>query len=798
MISTLAQNQPAAIGPAEPAAEAAARPLPARSRFAAKAFAFAALAALFWIGAWAAYLWGYLGPAGLAALDLQQMAIQAAAVLLPPLLFLAVAAALARAAAMQAAAEAMLAASERLFAADETAARSAARLSRAVRRELDTLNTGLDAAFQRVRSLESLIEHQIAALDEAGARAEVRGDSIALRLGQENQRIELLSNALADTATRAGETVAAKTAQLRAGLEAAEDTLTRRVDMLSDRLTDAAHRSHDTLAAHAAQVKATLETAQGAFAGEVESLSGSLDAAAARAHENLAGRAAQMKNTVETAEGVLHQRVEALAEALIAAAARASETVAGRTAQLKATLETVEGTLKMAAQSLDVQAAGFRAAANAAADAPLAAATELGRAAGRIQEASDAAMGRAEFVLARHEKHRAGLNEQLQKLKDDADAFETALSQQRSSMESALAALTAEAQKFESAAGDAERHLDLMMANAASRAGQLTAAFATESEKLRQTGEAAAKVLGALVANLNDAGTGAQALIADSTNRAKQEARLLVGEAMAECERLLRGAGEMQSEAGRIRELLAGTADNLERHLLRLPGLAQEEAKRVRLLVATETEQILDLSARTLSTIHSRASHKPAAAPPPSDPQAPPAPEPEPEGLKALARKLTARPRKKDAPADSKSWEMKALLAAVESGEAENRALRPGNAAALGALELALADLAVDLSALDEAAEPADEDWKRYLAGDRAVFARKLAGAIDAQAVDRIATLYRDDERFHAAADSYLGEFETLLAKAREGDGGGLLTSTMLSADTGKIYLAIAYALGRL
>ena len=257
------------------------------------------LVSLFWIGVSCAFIWGLLGPQGLHNLALAaKAAFTAAAFLLPPLLFLSVAAALARSAAMTDATRALLVASERLFAADETAANNAARLARAVRRELDGLNTGLDVAFQRMRTMEAVLEKQISTLDDAGARAQVRGDSIAARLNQESTRIETLGDQLTEAAGRAG------------------------------------------------------------------------------------------------------------------------ETVAGRAAQLKATIETAEGTLKMAGQSLDVQAAGFRAAITLAAESPLEAAKSLEAQAQRIQDVSDAAMARAEFVLARHEKHRAGMGELVDKLKE--------------------------------------------------------------------------------------------------------------------------------------------------------------------------------------------------------------------------------------------------------------------------------------------------------------------------------------------------------------------------------------------
>ena len=671
------RSQPVLLQTAEPLGEADARlahrPAP---KFGPAAVTFAVVLSAFWAGAAAAYLWGYFGPKGLAGLDVQELALFVAVTFIPPMLFVAAAWAMARAQQMAAASQMLADATDRLFSADETASRTAARLGRAVRRELDALNAGLDGAFARLRALETVLENQIAALDEAGARADVRGEAVAARLTAERERIEAVAGSLSD------------------------------------------------------------------------------------------------------------------------AAARAAETVAGRTAQLKSSIETAEAQLKTAGTTLDAQAASFRAAAGAAADAPHAAAVELDRQAKRIESVADAAMARAEFVLGRQERHRTGMNELMQRLKDESAAFENALSRERSSMEQAIQALGGEAQKFETVTGGAERHLELIMANASARASQLTSNFMREAEKLKDASDSANTTLANMINALQEANAGAQTLIGETANEAKVNARALVGEAMAECERLLRTSGELSAEAAEIRTTLAKTVEDVTHHLLTLPGIAQQEARRVREMVRSETEEILDLSARTLSTIHARSvprTVRPAIAPPAPEP-------PESEGLLGMAKRLTQRQRRKpsEPPAggEPKAWEMRTLLAAVETSEA--RDLKPSGAAALGALEAALADLAIDLDGITAQAAPGEDEWRRYLAGDRSIFARRLGETIDDDTVNRIATLYREEPRFRDAANAYLAEFESLLARAKEGDGGGLLTSTMLSADTGKIYLAVAYALGRL
>lgn len=638
---------------------------------------YALILSAFWIGAAGAWAWGYFGPGAMFKLSIEQMVLFGFGALMPPLFMITTAWAFTRGQAMASAAVTLAAATDRFFAVDETASRRVARLGRTVRHELDALNVGMDGAFARLRALETVLENQIAALDEAGARADVRAETASSRLAEERERMDQIAGLLIDSASRA------------------------------------------------------------------------------------------------------------------------SETIAGRAAQLKAMVEAAEGSLKTIGQSLETQAANFQSAANAAAEAPQSVAVELDKQAKRIEAVADAAMARAEFVLGRHERHRTAMSELLQKLRDEGEKLETALAAQQKALEGSMETLSARASQFEGLASNADRDFELLMVNAATRAAQLSQGFVREVEGLKQTSDEATMALARVVDALREAGVSAQTLITESTAESKNSTKILVGEAMAECEKLLRTASELTQQAKEVKASLAASADEIQHHVLSLPGVAKQEAQRVRDVVRSETDEILDLSARTLATIHARSAPRGGARGASEEVPAA-AEEAENPSLLSLARRLTQRQKRKEPEDKDKAWDMRALLTAVDSGDARARELKPDAAAALAALQAVLADLAIDLDAIVVDTAPGEEEWRRYVAGDRTIFARRIADTIDADCVDRIAALYRENPHFRDAANAYLSEFELLLERAKENNGGGLLTSTILGADTGKIYLAVAYALGRL
>jgi hypothetical protein len=515
--------------------------------------------------------------------------------------------------------------------------------------------------------------------------------------------------------------------------------------------------------------------------------------------EDASARAGVKAETIAQRLQAERESIEQLTRRMDEVSSRAAEMLAGRAAQLKTMIESAGGEIRAAGSSLEAQAAQFREAVESAAAVPRDTALELDRQSKQIESAADTAVARAEFVLARQERQRTAMAELLAQLKEDAAKFDVTVEAHCAAATRTAQLLTAEAKKLDEIADDGLRRIDAAMANAEARASQLSTGFGKEAERVKETADVAASSVGRAVEALREAAESARVLVAETTSDSQRRSKEFVGEAMGQCDQLLKAASSVAEQAEKARAILAKAAQETERHIVSLPGIAQQEAAHVRETIRQETELLLDMSARTLATLQSRVGRRTSAPAPEEQPAAPEQPEPPPEpaseGLRGLARRITNPKRRPDEPRSrTTSYQLSEVLAAAERSDG-----KPGlkSNVTLGSLQATLTELAVDLGDLvTDNVDPAL--WRRWIQGDRTVFARQLAASIGPESVDRIAALYRDNQRFHDAADAYIGEFEELLKRTRSNDPDGLLVSSILTADTGKIYLAIAYALGRL
>ncbi len=142
-------------------------------------------------------------------------------------------------------------------------------------------------------------------------------------------------------------------------------------------------------------------------------------------------------------------------------------------------------------------------------------------------------------------------------------------------------------------------------------------------------------------------------------------------------------------------------------------------------------------------------------------------------------------------PERSQSGWLSNLLAAASREAAEPRppTRRPSRES--------LNSITTDIASLVEGPMAA-EMWERWRQGDPNAISRRLYTAAGQQAFEDVRRRIRNDPPFRESVIRYVNEFERLLAKIGQSDKDGAQSRAAMLSDSGKVYMLLAHAAGRL
>jgi hypothetical protein len=99
-------------------------------------------------------------------------------------------------------------------------------------------------------------------------------------------------------------------------------------------------------------------------------------------------------------------------------------------------------------------------------------------------------------------------------------------------------------------------------------------------------------------------------------------------------------------------------------------------------------------------------------------------------------------------------------------------------------------------SAVDE--DVAVEVWRRFNQGEHGVISRNIYNHEGQKTFEQVKRRYENDTTFRHIVDRYLTDFERMLQDAKKADPKGRTMHTHLVSETGRIYLVLGHASGRL
>ncbi len=140
------------------------------------------------------------------------------------------------------------------------------------------------------------------------------------------------------------------------------------------------------------------------------------------------------------------------------------------------------------------------------------------------------------------------------------------------------------------------------------------------------------------------------------------------------------------------------------------------------------------------------------------------------------------------------------VAAAKEVRQAAQQARNAAAAAEANANRTQIEPFRLDVAVISRAVDPATASaiWNRIRAGQRNVMVRSIYSPDARGAFDQVASRIKTDNELAQTVARYLGDFERIIKDADARDTTGRLAHTHLISDTGRVYLFLAHASGRI
>jgi ABC-type transporter Mla subunit MlaD len=701
----------------------------------------------------------------------------AATVVIPIALFWFLAMLVWRAQELRLMSQAMTEVAVRLAEPDRMAEQSVASLGQAVRRQVSFMTEAVSRALGRAGELEALVHNEVGALERSYSENEHKIRGLIQELAGERHALVGTSDQVSETLRSLGHEVPAlieKLSHQQVKLAKIIEGAGQNLIALETQISTASGNLETTLSNRTQYLQTVLDDYTRALDATLASRAEALDA--------------QLVERTRALDSAFSERVRLFDESILRSTMAIDTTVSEKARALSSAMET-QG--KVLAETLGRQAHEMDETLMHGINAVRRTSENITRQSVKAIEGlsnqADLLKNVSENLLQQISNVTSRFDGQGQSIMRAANALETAnfridatLQKRHGELTETLSRLSGKAEQLDGVLHGYSSTLEGSISNTEARAKALTAEMSRGAE---MQAKAALSELERLRAETESHTTRALEDLRGKFSNVSREVSEHLGNLSS---RFNETSEELRSKAQRAAAEFEAEQASLRAQADRLPSATRESAEAMRHVLQEQLRALEQLSSLTTRETTRR------EVVPPSEPGSP-----LPLTAAYLAQQAQQpyqqRPALPAVPAP-------AAAPGVEQAARDRWTLGDLLARASQAEDGGARSVAVNINSIVRALDPATASaiWLRLRAGQRGIMVRSIYSTDGRSAFDEAARRYQGDAEFRATVDRYMGDFERLLRDTEQKDPSGRVTHSHLISDSGRVYLFLAHASGRL